>query len=170
MANNGEVLISSQDGEHLVKVTGRATFDCAPALRNLAKELENDTFSLIRVDLSRCEWMDSTFMGVLAMLGLRARTAKAVMEICGAGAQNTELLMGLGLGKLFLFRESGIEENGEWKDGADGSPVQMREGAETVLEAHKTLMGVDEQNVARFGKVVDLVQKDIDRMDSEKKQ
>jgi len=168
MANKGEVLISSRDGEHLVRVTGRATFDCAPSLRNLAKELENDTFRIIRVDLSKCEWMDSTFMGILAMLGLRARAVKAEMEICGSGKQNTDLLVGLGLGKLFKFTDGCIDENGEWQAGVSATDVQAREGAETVLEAHKTLMGVDEQNVQKFEKVVDLVQHDIDQMDVKK--
>ena len=35
---------------------------------------------------------------------------------------------------------------------------------ETVLEAHQTLMSADEQNVKKFEKVVELVQKDLDKM------
>ena len=41
--------------------------------------------------------------------------------------------------------------------------------AETVLEAHQTLMNADEQNVKKFEKVVELVQKDLDRINQEKK-
>ncbi len=165
MANNGELLISSQDGEYRIKVSGRATFDCAPPLRDLAKSLVNETFSAIRIDLKDCIWMDSTFMGVLAMLGLRARSAKAVLEICSASEQNQALLAGLGLKKLFLFTDHTFSADGDWKTGGT-QPVQMAEGAATVLEAHKTLMDVDEQNVEKFEKVVDLVQQDIDRMNT----
>ncbi len=166
MANSGEVFISSTDGEHRIKVTGRATFDCAPPLRDLANSLAKVSFTAIRVDLGACEWMDSTFMGVLAMLGLRAKAVNAVMEICRADEQNQSLLIGLGLKKLVTFTQNSLDrEDDSWIQG-NQSPVNVAEGAQTVLEAHQTLMDVDAENVPKFEKVVDLVQQDIDRMNS----
>lgn len=165
MPDNGKVMISRKDGVCRIKVSGRATFDCAPPLRDLSKSLEGEEIRGIQVDLKNCEWMDSTFMGCLAMLGLRARKSSAPMEICSAGEENTALLAGLGLKKLFLFTDRSLnEEDGDWIDGKNG--VAFAPGAEMVLEAHKTLMGVDEKNVEKFEKVVDLVQKDIDKLDS----
>ncbi len=163
MANNGELLISSADGIHQVKVSGRATFECAPPLRDLAKKIEEESFSKIQIDLGACEWMDSTFMGVLAMLGLNARKKAAIMEICAANQQNRALLEGLGLKKLFSFTDSSIAIDGQWQSGATRD-VQQKKGAETVLEAHKTLMSIDEQNVPKFEKIVDLVEKDVERL------
>ena len=40
--------------------------------------------------------------------------------------------------------------------------------AQTVLDAHKTLMDVDEENVKKFEKVVDYVQKDLDKLNDKK--
>lgn len=169
MANSGELLVSNRNGEYIIKVSGRATFDCAPPLRDLAKNLDQEKFTAIRVDLAACEWMDSTFMGVLAMLGLRAKKINAVMEICAASAQNEELLAALGLKKLFVFTQNAIENPGceNCIKGGSTEMVQAKEGAQTVLEAHQTLMDVDDQNVAKFEKVVDLVQMDIDRMNND---
>lgn len=169
MGNIGELLISNKDGVYRVRVAGRATFDCAPPLRDLAKTLEQGAFSGIQIDLKKCEWMDSTFMGILAMLGLCARKLGVPMEICSAGENNAALLAGLGLKKLFVFTDRGFdgEDSGEWKSGKP-DVVQAAEGAQTVLGAHKTLMNVDEQNVEKFEKVVDLVQQDIDRMNGDK--
>lgn len=163
MANSGELTISNRNTVYTVKVSGRATFECAPPLRNLAKSLEKELFSLLIVDLAECTWMDSTFMGILAMLGLRAKKVDAPMEIYGASDQNRELLLGLGLKKLFVFKSGSPScEGGEVVTGnANSAP-----DAQTVLDAHKTLMDVDESNVGRFGKVVDMVQKDIDRLNS----
>ena len=110
MGNNGELLISSKDGVYRIKVSGRATFDCAPPLRDLAKTLAGEKFDGIKIDLKSCEWMDSTFMGVLAMLGLRAKAVSAPMEICAADEQNKSLLAGLGLKKLFIFSENALED------------------------------------------------------------
>ena len=163
---NTEVLIASNDGVYSIKVNGRATFECAPPLRSLAKELENVVFKKIDVDLSACTGMDSTFMGILAMLGLRAKKIDAVMTIFNAGDLNKSLLFGLGLKKLFTFSEGEISldpQGGTSQDGADRIA-----SARTVLEAHKTLMDVDEENVRKFEKVVDFVQKDLDRLNDKK--
>ncbi len=167
MENASELLISNRDGVYLIRVCGRATFECAPPLRNLAKSLEQTSFSEINVDLSACSWMDSTFMGILAMLGLRARKIDAVMNICNAGEQNRNLLYGLGLKKLFCFVDGPVcdaDAGNTWNDGTENS----QPNAQTVLDAHKTLMDVDEQNVKKFERVVDMVQKDIDRLNQEK--
>ena len=159
MANSGELTISNKNMVYTVKVAGRATFECAPPLRNLAKSLEKELFTLLKVDLSECSWMDSTFMGILAMLGLRAKKVAAPMEIYGAGEQNKALLLGLGLKKLFVFKDGKLSV----EDGELVAPEDTAPNAQTVLDAHKTLMAVDESNVGRFEKVVDMVQQDIDR-------
>ena len=44
MANSGELLVSNRNGEYIIKVSGRATFDCAPPLRDLAKNLDQEKF------------------------------------------------------------------------------------------------------------------------------
>ncbi len=162
----GELIISDRDGVYMINVSGRATFECAPALRNLAKTLESTSFSAIRIDLSQCQWMDSTFMGILAMLALRAKKTGAEISVHNAGKQNTELLYGLGLKKLFQFVDDAIAP----VDGANVTDSAAASGssnpssyAHTVLEAHETLMDVDEGNVQKFDKVVSLVKQDLER-------
>ena len=169
MANSGDLLITNKGGSYRIQVSGRATFECAPSLRNLAKKLETESFKEIRIDLTKCSWMDSTFMGILAMLALRARKLNAPIYVCNASEQNAGLLCGLGLKKFFQFitDDAAESENGEgaWNDDAPGAPDRS---ARTVLEAHQTLMNVDEQNIKKFEKVVGMVQKDIDRMNENK--
>ena len=162
-----DLKIMELDGAYSVEVSGRANFDYAVPLRELSGKLTAS--GKLQIDLSNCEAMDSTFMGVLAMLGLRAKKINAVMEICAASAQNEELLAALGLKKLFVFTQNTIENPGceSCIKGGSTEMVQAKEGAQTVLEAHQTLMDVDDQNVAKFEKVVDLVQMDIDRMNND---
>lgn len=161
-----EIIISNDGDAYFITVNGRATFEHASQLRNLAKSLESVVFSKICLDLKNCGGMDSTFMGILAMLGLRAKKIDAVMTIFNAGDLNKSLLFGLGLKKLFTFSEGEISldpQGGTSQDGADRIA-----SARTVLEAHKTLMDVDEENVRKFEKVVDFVQKDLDRLNDKK--
>lgn len=52
-----------------VQVSGRARFDVAHALRDRASVWRRLAVKTLYVDLGPCLAMDSTFMGVLAMLG-----------------------------------------------------------------------------------------------------
>ena len=161
---NGEVFVSGKEECFAVKVSGRATFECVAPLRDLAGKLDNISFSKVDIDLGGCLGMDSTFMGVLAMMALRAKKAKAVITVWNADEMNKGLLAGLGLKKLFQYQE-GVVEMGQFQTGSNtGTPLNKVENATTVLEAHKTLMDVDSDNVAKFEKVVEFVQKDLDKL------
>ena len=163
----GEVFISEQDGTTFIRVKGNASFSSAPPLRELAKKLAAEPFGGLKIDLEECTWMDSTFMGMLAMLGLNAKKKNVPAEIWNASEQNEKLLCGLGLKKVFAF------ENGTF-GGADDTAAApnattAESNARNVLDAHQTLMDIDEANVPKFEKVVEFVKKDIDKMEQDKK-
>ena len=160
----GEIFISNQDGVHQIRVKGNASFVCAPPLRELAKKLPGEPFNGLRIDLEECTWMDSTFMGMLAMLGLSAKKKGVPAEIYNASEQNEKLLGGLGLKKVFEFKV------GPLPGASDDAPAASNDttpenSARNVLDAHQTLMDIDVSNVPKFEKVVEFVKKDIDRME-----
>jgi len=160
----GEIFISNQDGVHQIRVKGNASFVCAPPLRELAKKLPGEPFNGLRIDLEECTWMDSTFMGMLAMLGLSAKKKGVPAEIYNASEQNEKLLGGLGLKKVFEFNV------GPLPGASDDAPAASNDttpenNARNVLDAHQTLMDIDVSNVPKFEKVVEFVKKDIDRME-----
>ena len=159
---NGETLISGGGDRYAVKAVGRATFECVASLRALAKELDSKTFKRIDIDLADCQGMDSTYMGVLAMMALRSKKINASISIYNASEQNKTSLCGLGLKRLFQFTEGTVAMDAQIA--SDAAPVDQKTHTETVLEAHKTLMDVDQENVQKFEKVVDFVQKDLDRL------
>ena len=161
--SSGETIISGGGERYAVKAIGRATFECVAPLRALAKELDTADFKQVDVDLADCQGMDSTYMGVLAMIALRAKKINAVISIYNASELNKNQLYGLGLKRLFQFTE-GTVEMGERTAAGTNAPVDKITHATTVLEAHKTLMDVDQDNVEKFEKVVDYVQKDLDKL------
>ena len=163
--SSGETIISVSGSRYAVKVTGRATFECVAPLRTLAKQLDTVEFKQIDIDLADCQGLDSTYMGIMAMLALRAKKINAEISVYNASEQNRNLLCGLGLKRLFQFKEGTVAEAGAAVP-SDGAPAATDKltNANTVLEAHKTLMDVDQENVAKFENVVDYVQKDLDRL------
>ncbi|MBP5182497.1 MAG: STAS domain-containing protein [Lentisphaeria bacterium] len=158
--------ITGEGGVYAVKASGRATFECAGPLRELAKKLGAEEFTVLDVDLAECQGMDSTFMGILAMLGLRARKIGAAMNIVNANELNRSLLYGLGLKKLFNYTQGPVAASSASAVAAPAENSRM-ESAQTVLDAHKTLMEVDDENKKKFGAVVQMVQQDIDKLHQE---
>jgi anti-anti-sigma regulatory factor len=157
-----DVLIAHNSGGYLIKIVGRANFEYAPPLRNLANELENDSYSRISVNLKECTGMDSTFMGILAMIGLRAKKSGAEMEILNASDSNKYLLKGLGLTSLFSFSYKNTEDMVEWT-----MPEASRDKldtAEAVVDAHDTLMDVTPENIPKFKSVVNFARKDLEKL------
>jgi len=98
-----KVLIARDNGAYHIKVEGRATFECSPPLRNLANSLDAHDYQSIFIDLSSCVGMDSTFMGILAMIGLKAKKLGSSVRIVNANDSNKNLLNGLGLQKIFIY-------------------------------------------------------------------
>lgn len=156
-------IIACGDGETRITVDGRANFEAAVPLREFVNTLAVD-FRLVSVDLQKCSGMDSTFMGVLSMLGLKARKCGADVVMVNTSDSNIGLLKGLGVAKLFRFviEDTPLDDVSAPEEAK--SAANMLETARTVLEAHQTLMDVDEENVGKFQQVVDFARKDVDRL------
>lgn len=164
MTNHAEIFVSKEDNAYKVKVVGRATFAVGPTLRNLVQRIESDAENKnISVDLAKCTGMDSTFMGILAMLALKIKEEKRSIQIANADEANQKLLNGLGLNKIFDYVETKEDEQPDWKK-EENKSVSMEKNAETILQAHKSLIETDTSNVEKFQKVVDQVEKEIEKM------
>ena len=160
---NIDLRIANRNEIYLVKACGRANFEYAVPLRELVKGL--DSFERFCIDLSECVSMDSTFMGVLTMLALRAAKQHRQVEILGAGETLKKLLHELGVARLFVFR--GLEETPrEALDSLDSANagMTMLDGAETVKEAHESLVDADTGNAERFESVIKYAGEDVRRL------
>src|SRR5260221_6837464 len=59
-----------------VKIAGRANFTSSPDFKTLLAELSQKGYGHFIIDLSECVLMDSTFLGVLAGLRVKANTLR----------------------------------------------------------------------------------------------
>ena len=156
---NADIFINQNDSEFNIKVEGRATFAVGPMFRKLVDEIVDDSeIKMINIDLSECTGMDSTYMGIVAMLALHFIKKQIKINILNAGI-NKQLLDGLGLNKLFNYLEKD-NSSLKWKLLVP-EEKENDVSAETVLEAHKVLMKADSGNVEKFKNVVEMVEKDL---------
>lgn len=157
-----DLLISHRDGVYSVKVSGRANFEYAVPLRELAKTLDAN-FKCVRLDMTNCTAMDSTFMGVLSMIALKARKNNATVELLNAANHLKKLLRDLGVFKLFVFTAANdTEEETQWSVPEKNNSLLT--AAETVTEAHEVLVEADEANAAKFDQVIEFARKDVERL------
>ena len=164
-----DLLIAHNKGAYTIMVEGRVSFDNGLPLRNFARNLDNK-FTQIAIDLRSCIGMDSTFMGIMAMIGLKAKKNNVQVEILNADKNNRYLLEGLGLNKLFKFvNKDSCDICKKQAAPAPKTASNPLNTAKTVVDAHKVLMDVDKKNVRKFEKVVEFAQQDVDTLKDKKK-
>lgn len=160
---SGNLLICCENEKCGIILSGRVNFETVIPLRNFVNALPENINDLT-VDLGECLSMDSTCMGVLSMMALTGIKRKLKMRILNAGG-NRQLLKGLGVEKLFKFEDAEFEPYSNVIYPAEkAADKSMQTAAETVLQAHQTLMDADDSNKARFGAVVEMTKQDLDRM------
>ena len=161
-----DLRIANRSEVYLVKARGRANFEYAVPLRELVRSLTS--FERFCIDLAECTAMDSTFMGVLTMLALKGAKLNCKVEILGADDTLKKLLNDLGVGRLFDFK--GVEEAPSdllpSLEAAENDATRLQ-GAETVKEAHESLVAADAENAERFENVIKFADADVRRLKQE---
>jgi anti-sigma B factor antagonist len=166
------------DNEVYVRVVGRGTFQNGQPLRRYALDMMERGIARFVVDLGSCEGMDSTFLGVLAGIGLRltqnGKTGQ--VRIANVSQRNADLLQTLGLDRLFLMNPKG---SGDTPSEPPASAVLQRlpdsditqlskslskgDAANLVLEAHESLIRADQRNLAKFKELTSFLREKVDK-------
>jgi anti-sigma B factor antagonist len=175
LANNLAVWV----GDHLVcvKVAGRANFSGSVDFKTLVTSLWEKGYHHFVLDLSECLLMDSTFLGVLAGLGLklnnhppsadRAHTnGEHAIELLNPSPRIADLLENLGITHLFDVRRGAATTECLVALDHAPTPADRREVQKTCLEAHQTLMDVNPANVPKFKDVAQFLAEDLKKLDA----
>ena len=172
MAPGCTILVGEIGGLVWVRVQGRGTFQCSPALKELADRMLARGAGPLVVDLQDCPMMDSTFMGTLTgiALGLRARRTGDALHVLNANPRNIELLESLGIDQILgldkdgsAFPEWRREVGAEMLACAGTGALGQAEQAAHVLEAHEVLAGISQDNRRRFQDVVSYLREEVER-------
>ena len=159
----GDLKVSTESDKCVVSLSGRVNFETVVPLREFVNNMPAE-ISNITVDLADCLSMDSTCMGVLSMMALMGVKRKLKIRLLNAGG-NRQLLKGLGVEKLFKFEDGEVEHfcnviyPQEKTDSKD-----LTAAAETVLQAHESLVDADSGNQQRFGTVIEMTRQDVERL------
>lgn len=152
----------------VVRVVGRGSFQNCISLKRFAEQVQSDGGRhRFLVDLSQCETMDSTFMGVLASIAIGQTAAGAgKLVVLNCNAQTMRLLKTLGLVTMMDVRSGTAPElnRAEASLKATATPEVTRlEQLCMTLQAHRELIALDEKNEVRFQSVVKYLEDSLAR-------
>ncbi|HAN68754.1 MAG TPA: anti-anti-sigma factor [Halieaceae bacterium] len=147
----GRILAASQDGAYVVRLTGDVRLTLCTTIDDYVQRmLDNPDFASVWVDLCDAEGIDSTTLGLLAKLALEVRTRYGFTPaIYSSNPSITRLIKSMGFQRLYDLHEDACA-NPECIDCiplVKGSEASVRD---KVIEAHRVLMGISEENRARF--------------------
>ena len=170
----GTLKVAIFDDAVWIKISGRANFTSSLGLKKIVAELWDRGFRKFVFEISDCVLMDSTFLGVMAGIGLQFGEANQRGETCSVAIANpnariTDLLENLGIAHLFKMITSEQEMDGKFESlSCNGDSAPRVEVTRNCLEAHKVLMGLNPENVGKFKDVAQFLAEDLKKLEQTK--
>lgn len=166
-----EILVCSEETNACIRIRGRADVSVSVAFKELLTELRQRSFQHYELELSDCVIMDSTFLGVLCGFAQRCETDLSGADkkpiLVNANDRITGLLTSLGVDEMFDFR------HGNPVCQTNTSPVAIDPGTpsretlnSTSLDAHRTLMALNPDNISKFKDLTEFLADDLKKLRS----
>ena len=157
-----------------IRIAGRASFNSSVDFKALVTGLHQKGYSRFVLDLTHCLLMDSTFLGVLAGLGLKFGAIRngdldPSLELLNPNPRILDLLENLGVSHLFTMLKGpeACTDNMAPVEAANGNS-DRKELSRTCLEAHQILMDINPDNIPKFKEVAQFLAEDLKKMDEER--
>ncbi len=148
---DGKILAASHDGAYVIRMVGDVRLTLCTTIDDYFQRMfEDPEFASVWVDLCDAEGIDSTSLGLLAKLALKVKDrfgfAPAIYS-CDPGINR--LLKSMGFQRLFELHEEACANPDDVSEipTAEGSEQAIKE---KVIEAHRVLMNLSDENRARF--------------------
>ena len=162
--------VAANGSAAMVKVCGRASFNCSVDFKALMYGLREKGYKRLILDVTDCVIMDSTFLGILAGFSSRlaeVRGEKPRLVLLNPNQKVIDLLENLGVADLFeVERQAEVTGNELEAVESEGGGASKLETSKACLEAHETLMSLNPANVERFKDVARFMREDLKRQES----
>jgi len=156
-----EVTVARTATGFLVRVVGRGTMRESRGVEQLAAcELLGEE-NVLGIDLTDCDYLDSTFLGSLVQMHKRAaRGDLAGFYVVATPEDVTSLLAPLQLDRLLNVREESDEVTGEFHEIPPIS-IDAQDMGRHALECHRLLAEMESPQQAAFEAVVEQLSREL---------
>lgn len=152
-------MFSAHDGAYVLKLTGDVRVPmCATLDRFIEGMFENPALNAVVIDLSETQIIDSTALGLLAKIAIYYdKKFQSKPLLLSPNPDITRILLSMGFPQVFDLREEGLSS----RPAMSALPrVKCSEdnACEKVLEAHRILMSMNDNNREIFKDVVNALE------------
>ena len=148
---DGKILAASHHGAYVIRLVGDVRLTLCTTIDEYFQGMfEDPEFASVWVDLCDAEGIDSTTLGLLAKLALKVKERFGFEPaIYSCEPSIIRLLTSMGFQRLFELHEEACSNP---ENISEIPAVECSEGMvkEKVIEAHRILMGLSDENRARF--------------------
>lgn len=148
-------------GLHVLRFVGDIRYPLAPSVDQFVSSLlKNSPQAAFLIDLTETSSIDSTNLGLLARIANRVQENKGPrIAIVSTRDDVNQLLVSMGFNEVFDIVEAGAGPAGEDLRALSPAPADREAIARTMLEAHRSLMELNERNRELFQDVVEALEK-----------
>ena len=168
MPASSTILIGRVGDLFWLRVEGKGTFQNSLQVKAAFERMTSAGVRAIVVDLERCPIMDSTFLGTLTGAAVQLRDVGGSLSVLNANPRNLQLMTSLGLDFIFEVDAAGEKWQAQRREVAahlnrceEAQGATRQDQAEHVLDAHRMLAGLSEDNQCRFQDVIDFLEKEV---------
>jgi anti-anti-sigma factor len=153
----GKILVAQSNGIYIVKFVGDVRLNlCSTLDKYTDKMFESDAFKTVIIDLTETQCIDSTSLGQLAKISiLYKKQYGQVPTIISTNGDINRILTSMGFDQVFhIIKE--LVSKVEYLDQQELAVevINEQEMKDRVLEAHKLLMDMNQNNYDAFQDLV----------------
>lgn len=169
--DEGTVYYAKQDDVVVLKLVGPFAFSlkASKTLDSFINEmLIDDDFDNILIDLTETRNIDSTNLGLLAMITrINMDLHDCMATIISTNDDVTQTLDGVGFREVFHIIQDPHNPEAEFKRLEEECAPSVTQLSKLVLNAHRELFDLNEQNKIKFRDVVELLEQQTSEHDNQ---
>lgn len=152
----GRILVATHQGTWVVKMVGDVRMSLCNTIEHCLKTMFNDAeFSAVLVDLTETEGIDSTSLGLLAKLSIITKNKiHKVPVVVSDNADINRILQSMGFDERVFTMVTEAPHVLNTLQELPIVPVTEDSARQYVLEAHRILMDLSDQNKSKFKDLV----------------
>ncbi len=155
----GKILAADHQGTFVIKLVGDVRLTLCTTIDDYFDTMFScANFVGVVIDLSEVIGIDSTSLGLLAKLAIRAKRKYQLVPIILCPSPDIlRLLESMGFRQVFDIRED-LELTSEELDELDVKSVDEASIRSKIIEAHRVLMDMNEQNRETFASLMTVLE------------
>lgn len=153
--NTGKILVAQTQGIYIIKFVGDVRLSLCSTLDQFTDQMfESDEFKTVIIDLTETQCIDSTSLGQLAKISILYKEKYGQLPtIISTQDDINRILMSMGFDQVFYIVKE-LVSHVEYLDELPLKSVDEAEMKKRVLEAHKLLMDMNQNNRDAFQDLV----------------